>query len=58
MSMVSAKDEAPLLTYLDQAELPTCTHLVYFVHKNDNMKFVDRIQAFVHIKIDSCTVEV
>ena len=31
------------------AELPTCTHFVYFVHKNSNMKFVHRIQAFVHI---------
>ena len=32
------------------AELPTCTHFVYFVHKNGNMEFVHSIQAFVHIK--------
>ena len=30
------------------AELPTCTHFVYFVHKNGNMKIVHRIEAFVH----------
>ena len=35
------------------AELPTCTHFVYFVHKNGNMKFVHHIEAFVHIKWNS-----
>ena len=32
------------------AELPTCTHFVYFVHKNGNIKLVHHIQTFVHIK--------
>ena len=37
-------------SYKPFPELPTCTHFVYFVHKNGNMKFVHRIEAFVHIK--------
>ena len=38
-----------IYSHIYTSELPTCTHFVYFVHKNGNMKFVHRIQAFVHI---------